>query len=103
MTAGMSGTGEPPRRRIRIGAVAAALTGTLALLCCGGGSAAFFLTNLGGDQESLVSNEQQCDDEHQVNVTGKMPRMSVYGASQMRNAAIIIKVGQDMKVPPRDG
>ncbi|GHJ11511.1 hypothetical protein TPA0907_58780 [Micromonospora humidisoli] len=100
MTAELSPTAAP-RRRVRVGAVAAALTGALALLCCGGGSAAFFLTNLGGDQESLVSNEQQCEDEHRVNVTGKMPRMSAYGASQLRNAAVIIKVGQDMKVPPR--
>ncbi|TDB79222.1 M23 family metallopeptidase [Micromonospora sp. KC721] len=93
--------GEQPRRRLRVGALLTALTATLTLLCCGGGSAAFFLTNLGGDQETLVSNEIACQQDHKVKVTGDMPRMSRYGDSQLRNAAIIIRVGQEMKVPPR--
>ncbi|MEV0805628.1 M23 family metallopeptidase [Micromonospora sp. NPDC050200] len=101
MTAELPGVGQPPRRRLRIGALVTALTATFALLCCGGGTAAFFLTDLGGDDQSLVASEQTCGEDHRVNVTGRMPRMSDYGDSQLRNAAVIIKVGQDMKVPPR--
>ena len=95
-------SGQPTRRRLRIGVVAAVLTSFLALLCCGGGTAAFFLANLGGDDEqSLVTAAQECVDNHRVTVNGRLPRMSDYGQTQMRNAAVIIKVGQDMKVPPR--
>ncbi|MEV4491677.1 M23 family metallopeptidase [Micromonospora coxensis] len=101
MTAELPGVGQPPRRRLRIGALVTALTATFALLCCGGGSAAFFLTNLGGERNDLVSNEMTCEQDHKVDVTGSMPRMSDYGDSQLRNAAVIIKVGQEMKVPPR--
>ncbi|MEH0934399.1 M23 family metallopeptidase [Micromonospora psammae] len=97
----MSGADQPPRRRLRVGAVAVALTATLVLLCCGGGTSAFFLTNLGGDEEKTVAAAQDCGLNHRVKVTGDMPRMSAYGKSQLRNAAVIIKVGQDMKVPPR--
>ncbi|MEV0721273.1 M23 family metallopeptidase [Micromonospora purpureochromogenes] len=101
MTAELPGVGQPPRRRLRVGAVVTALTATFTLLCCGGGAAAFFLTNLGGEEQSLVSTEQTCGEDHRVDVTGRMPRMSDYGDSQLRNAAVIIKVGQEMKVPPR--
>ncbi|TDC82324.1 M23 family metallopeptidase [Micromonospora sp. KC606] len=96
-----SGVEQPPRPRLRIGALVTALTATFTLLCCGGGSAAFFLTNLGGEPETLVSNEITCQQDHKVNMTGDMPRMPQYGDSQLRNAAIIIKVGQEMKVSPR--
>ena len=33
--------------------------------------------------------------------TGKLPRIRPYGAAQIRNAAIIINVGADLKLPPR--
>ncbi|MFI5488841.1 M23 family metallopeptidase [Micromonospora echinaurantiaca] len=98
----MSDETRPPRRRLRIGTLAAFLTGVLALLCCTGGTAAFFLTELGGDAgEQMTLTGQECTDDFPVNATGKMPRMSEYGESQLRNAARIIKVGQEMKVPPR--
>ncbi|TDB72588.1 M23 family metallopeptidase [Micromonospora sp. KC723] len=92
---------QPRRHRLRIGALATALTATFALLCCGGGSAAFFLTGLGDEQQNLISNELDCKKDHQVTLNGTLPRMGRYGQSQMRNAAVIIKVGQEMKVPPR--
>ncbi|TDB90014.1 M23 family metallopeptidase [Micromonospora fluostatini] len=97
-----SGAGTP-RRSLRLGALAAALTATLALLCCTGGAGAFFLTELGGDSDDPLANSMSgCSPDHKVpDVTGSMPRTFGYGERQMRNAAIIIKVGQDMKVPAR--
>ncbi|MBQ1029512.1 M23 family metallopeptidase [Micromonospora parva] len=75
----------------------------LLLLCCTGGTAAFFLTGLGGDDaengDALAGME--CGPIRAVNVAGKLPRFAEYGDSQVRNAAIIIKVGQDMGVPSR--
>ncbi|SCL40002.1 Peptidase family M23 [Micromonospora pallida] len=91
-----------PRRQVRVGALAAALTAALALLCCTGGAGAFLLTELGGDTGDPVNaNSLTCGPDHKVNVTGDMPRFTEYGERQLRNAAIIIKVGQDMKLPPR--
>ncbi|MFF5174086.1 M23 family metallopeptidase [Micromonospora sp. NPDC000089] len=100
MSADLPGVSGPVRR-LRAGVVAAVVATALAVLCCGGGTAAFFLTNLGGDDESLVTRAQECLGDHRVEITGTMPRMADYGQSQLRNAAVIIKVGQDMKVPPR--
>jgi murein DD-endopeptidase MepM/ murein hydrolase activator NlpD len=34
-------------------------------------------------------------------VDGKLPKIGVYGASQVRNAAVIINVGADLGLPPR--
>ncbi|MCX4469640.1 peptidoglycan DD-metalloendopeptidase family protein [Micromonospora sp. NBC_01655] len=94
--------GTPRRRQLRVGALAAALTAALTLLCCTGGSAAFFLTELSGSgDDSSPETRSGCGRTHQVNVSGKMPRFAQYGDSQIRNAAVIIKVGSDMKVSPR--
>jgi murein DD-endopeptidase MepM/ murein hydrolase activator NlpD len=93
---------SPGRRQLRLGALAIALTATLALLCCTGGTAAFFLTELSGGRDDLSPEAQSaCGQKHQVKVSGTMPRFAQYGDSQIRNAAVIIKVGSDMKVPPR--
>ncbi|MEU2665899.1 M23 family metallopeptidase [Micromonospora sp. DT46] len=98
----MSDGTRPRGRQLRLGALAAALTATLALLCCTGGAGAFFLTELGGEAGSgMKFASQDCKEESQVNVVGDMPRISQYGERQLRNAARIIKVGQEMKVPPR--
>ncbi|MEU4777993.1 M23 family metallopeptidase [Micromonospora sp. NPDC023633] len=98
----MSDETRPRRRQLRLGALAAALTATLALLCCTGGAGAFFLTELGGESGAgMTLASQDCKEDSQVNVVGDMPRISQYGERQLRNAARIIKVGQEMKVPPR--
>ncbi|MFC0503891.1 M23 family metallopeptidase [Micromonospora costi] len=98
----MNDEGRPRRRRIRRGAVAGATAAVLALLCCSGGTAAFFLTELGGESaEVMTPMSLTCEEDHTVDVQGDMPRLSWYGERQLRNAAVIIKVGQDMKVPPR--
>ncbi|MEU6074967.1 M23 family metallopeptidase [Micromonospora sp. NPDC047074] len=98
----MSDEIRPRRRQLRLGALAAALTATFALLCCTGGAGAFFLTELGGDaSDPMTAASMECRENQQVDVRGSMPRMSEYGETQLRNAARIIKVGQDMKVAPR--
>ncbi|TNH30847.1 M23 family metallopeptidase [Micromonospora orduensis] len=91
---------RPP---LRVGVIAATLTGLLLLLCCTGGTAAFFLTGLGGDEAKDGDDLAAlgCGPVRPVNVTGELPRFSEYGEAQIRNAAIIIKVGQDMGVPSR--
>lgn len=96
----MSDAVEPKRGRLRLGVLAFALTAALTLLCCAGGAAAFFLTELGGDDELRLTT-QECTDDFRVEVTGAMPQMSQYGALQLRNAARIIQVGQELEVPPR--
>ncbi|MBM0278965.1 M23 family metallopeptidase [Micromonospora tarensis] len=75
----------------------------LLLLCCTGGTAAFFLTGLGGDDSEKADSLAGlgCGPIRPVEVTGKLPRFPEYGDAQIRNAAIIIKVGQDMGVPSR--
>ncbi|GAA3770910.1 M23 family metallopeptidase [Micromonospora maritima] len=98
--------GEPAvaarvRRKLRVGVLATAVTVALALLCCVGGAGAFLLTELGGDQDDPKLAALTCDPAYRVNLTGDMPRFAEYGEAQLRNAAVIIKVGQDMKVPAR--
>lgn len=96
----MSDAVEPKHGRLRLGVLAFALTATLTLLCCAGGAAGFFLTELGGDDELRLTN-QECTDDFRVEVAGAMPQMSQYGELQLRNAARIIQVGQELQVPPR--
>ncbi|WP_433116122.1 M23 family metallopeptidase [Micromonospora sp. CA-246542] len=100
MTAGRAG--RALRRPIRAGVIASVLTGVLLLLCCTGGTAAFFLSGLGGDAEDGDALAGWgCGPVRPVDITGELPRFSEYGDAQVRNAAIIIKVGQDMGVPSR--
>ncbi|MEU0151163.1 M23 family metallopeptidase [Micromonospora fulviviridis] len=96
-----SGVTAPVRRKLRVGVLVTAITTVLTLICCVGGAGAFLLTELGGDQKDGVLAGLTCDPAYQVNLTGDMPRFTEYGEGQLRNAAVIIKVGQDMKVPAR--
>nr|WP_239543366.1 M23 family metallopeptidase [Micromonospora terminaliae] len=86
---------------MRVGVLVTAVTTVLTLLCCVGGAGAFLLTELGGDQKDGVLAGLNCDPAYQVDLTGDMPRFTEYGDGQLRNAAVIIKVGQDLKVPAR--
>ncbi|SCE89145.1 Murein DD-endopeptidase MepM and murein hydrolase activator NlpD, contain LysM domain [Micromonospora coriariae] len=90
------------RRPVRVGVIATVLTGVLLLLCCAGGTAAFFLSGLGGDAEDGDSLAGWgCGPIRPVDIAGELPRFTEYGDAQIRNAAIIIKVGQDLGVPSR--
>lgn len=72
------------------------------LLCCGGSAsaigAAYFFTDLGGSQDA-VSNG--CGDGSTVDPDSDLPSVSSLSDEQVRNAAIIISVGQEMDVPAR--
>ncbi|GGO12820.1 M23 family metallopeptidase [Micromonospora parathelypteridis] len=90
------------RRPLRVGVIAAILTGVLFLLCCTGGTAAFFLSGLGGDPENGDTLAGWgCGPVRPVDIAAELPRFTEYGDAQVRNAAIIIKVGQDLGVPSR--
>ncbi len=77
----------------------------LIVLCCVGGTITYFLGGLQGTPSDpaggTVSDYLACGSTQVVSVTGHLPNVSSLSAEQVRNAAIIIKVGQDMKVPPR--
>ncbi|MET7669214.1 M23 family metallopeptidase [Micromonospora luteifusca] len=78
------------------------LTGVLFLLCCTGGTAAFFLSGLSGDPENGDTLAGWgCGPVRPVDIAAELPRFTEYGDAQVRNAAIIIKVGQDLGVPSR--
>jgi murein DD-endopeptidase MepM/ murein hydrolase activator NlpD len=89
------------RRPVRRGALIVALTATLALLCCGGSVSAYFLGNLGEEDDSLLLSAFGCGERGPLDPDGKLPSVKDLSEAQTRNAAIIIKVGADMKVPPR--
>lgn len=78
-----------------------ALAATLALLCCGGAVSALLLGQFGDDQNADLYSANGCGVGGVVNPNGKLPRVSRYGPAQIRNAAIIIKTGSDMGLPPR--
>jgi murein DD-endopeptidase MepM/ murein hydrolase activator NlpD len=89
------------RGPIRKGALAVALTATLALLCCGGSVTAYFLGGLGGRDNNLLLSSLGCGEKGPVDPNGKLPTVKDLGDQQMHNAAIIINVGAKMNVPPR--
>ncbi|WP_034590897.1 M23 family metallopeptidase [Hamadaea tsunoensis] len=89
-----------PRRRRPRPALWIALTATLVLLCCGGGLSAFTLDQLSGGSD--VTNQAfTCGKKGVLDPGKQMPRIGPYGEDQVRNAAIIIKTGHDLKIPPR--
>ena len=93
----MTGGGELRRGRV---ALAVAICAALVLLCCGGGGLAAFL--LGGDiDDNADVYGFGCGDAAMINVNGEIPRVGRLGDEQMQNAARVISVGQEMRVPPR--
>lgn len=87
------------RRFLRPGLVVA-VTAALGLLCCGGAVSAIVFGDL-ATNTSPLSNTLGCGSTKTVSVTGQFPRIGPYGEDKIRNAAIIIKTGQQLKVPPR--
>ncbi|MFI5493333.1 M23 family metallopeptidase [Actinoplanes sp. NPDC051859] len=87
-------------RRPRIGLLVA-LVATLALLCCGGSVSAVLLGAFGTDKEDLSLFTSGCGTGGPLDPEGKLPKIRPYGATQMKNAAIIINVGATLKMPPR--
>jgi murein DD-endopeptidase MepM/ murein hydrolase activator NlpD len=90
---------ERPGRQI---AVATALIAALTLLCCTGGAGVVILNDLaGGSNNTPATNTVGCGTGGLVNVNAQLPQVGTYGPAQMRDAAIVIKVGKDMSIPPR--
>ena len=87
--------------RPRKAALLVALVATLALLCCGGTVSALLLGDSGEDSDDLGLYSSGCGTGGPIDPDTKLPRISQYSAAQMKNAAIIIKVGADLKLPPR--
>lgn len=90
-----------PRRAI----LALAGTVVLSLLCCGGVVSAYFFGGFAGagsnGADAASANLTACGQHADVAPDGTLPKVSSLDSEQVRDAAIIIKVGQDRKVPPR--
>ena len=97
----MTSTGDPQRRPRSLVGLAVALTGALLLLCCTGGTGAFLLTALQNEMDTPLANTFGCGEGGPVEFKGKLPRVAPYNESQLRNAAVIIRVGSELKIPPR--
>ncbi|GAB2942906.1 hypothetical protein GCM10027280_34430 [Micromonospora polyrhachis] len=98
---GLPGATPRTRRVKRPAVLAVTLTAALALLCCTGGTGTLLLTELGSESDTPVTNSLGCGGGNIVNVNGNLPRIGPYGPTKIRNAAIIIKVGKEMSIPPR--
>jgi murein DD-endopeptidase MepM/ murein hydrolase activator NlpD len=86
--------------RRRIGILIAVVV-ALGIICCGGGLTVFFLGDLPGKDLAANPASLRCGDHDTVTVNGKLPSVRSLTDSQTRNAAVIIHVGQQLKVPPR--
>ncbi len=86
------------RRRFRIGHLVS-LVAALTVLCCVGTSVTFFLEGL----SSSVTNAfgAGCGGKTVDVKATNLPKMSQLGEQQMRNAAVIVGVGQQLKVATR--
>jgi murein DD-endopeptidase MepM/ murein hydrolase activator NlpD len=87
------------RRRGRFG-ILVSLVVVLTVLCCAGSAAAFFLGGLSNSVNNAAFGAG-CGGKTVVDVNVKVTSVASLGQEQTRNAAIIISVGQQMKVPPR--
>ncbi len=88
-----------PVRRVVTRAVLAAASATMLCLLCLGGVALSLLGGLTG--EEAPGYTLGCGNGRLVDPYGILPDVSGLTDEKVRNAAIIIKVGQNMKVPPR--
>lgn len=87
------------RRRGRAGLLAS-IAAVLIALCCAGSAAAFFLGGLSNSVNTALG--AGCGGPSAaVNLTVNLTSVASLGQEQTHNAAVIISVGQQMKVPPR--
>ena len=89
---------SPPRPRRIV--LLVALVATLGLLCCGGAVTVVLLDAFNRDDNRLKSSFA-CGKGGPVDPNSTLPRIRPYGPAQIRNAAIIIKTGANLKMPPR--
>jgi murein DD-endopeptidase MepM/ murein hydrolase activator NlpD len=87
-----------PRRIVLLVAIVA----TLVLLCCGGSVTALLVGSFSSNEkDNLTLSAAGCGASGPVDPDAKLPRLQSYGATQMKNAATIINVGAELKMPPR--
>jgi murein DD-endopeptidase MepM/ murein hydrolase activator NlpD len=86
-------------RRIRAGYLFAMVV-TLTVLCCVGSAAAFFLGGLSSSTSSAAFGAG-CGGKTVDVKMANLPKLSQLSDTQMHNAAVIVGVGQQMKVPAR--
>jgi murein DD-endopeptidase MepM/ murein hydrolase activator NlpD len=84
---------------MRRAALAVALVSGLLLLCFGGAASALLLGLEDDGDFTLAGNG--CGLQQTVDPDGKLPELSDLDADQMRNAAVIVSVAQQMGIPPR--
>jgi murein DD-endopeptidase MepM/ murein hydrolase activator NlpD len=90
-----------PRRRSRLRrAFVIVATVIAAILVCLMGTAFALLDGLFGDDGSTY-NAVGCGNGQPVDPKGPMPQIAELVEDQVRIAAIVVKTGQDMNVPPR--
>jgi hypothetical protein len=77
-----------------------ALVAALALLCCGGSLSAVLLGDF-GSKDKLDLDSLNCGKGGVIDPDGELPHIRNYGPAQVHNAAIIIKTGASLKMPPR--
>src|SRR5262245_29595261 len=87
------------KRLLRPGLIVA-LSAVLGVLCCGGAVSVLLFGDLTNNQSNLL-NSMSCGGTDTISVNGEFSRIGPYGPDQIRNAAIIIRAGQDLGVPPR--
>jgi murein DD-endopeptidase MepM/ murein hydrolase activator NlpD len=68
--------------------------------CTGAGTVALFGL-LDGEEDQPTTLALGCGTAAAVNVDNKLPEVPGLTSDQVRNAAIIVQVGQQLKVPPR--
>jgi murein DD-endopeptidase MepM/ murein hydrolase activator NlpD len=88
-----------PRPRLVVLLVAVAAT--LVLLCCGGSVSAILLGGLGSEDKTNAFSTLGCGQGGPVDPNAELPSLRPYGRDQIRNAAIIINTGAELKLPPR--
>jgi hypothetical protein len=82
-------------------ALLVALTATLTLLCCGGAVSALLVGEFDDKEENLSLLSANCGAGGPIDPEGDLPEVGPYNAEQVKNAATIINVGKQLKLPPR--
>jgi murein DD-endopeptidase MepM/ murein hydrolase activator NlpD len=90
---------RPAGRALRRGLIIGGVVALICLLCVGGAT----MSLLGGltDNPATTALGAGCGAGARVDANGKLPDVGGLTQAQVRNAAIIIQVGQELKVPAR--
>jgi murein DD-endopeptidase MepM/ murein hydrolase activator NlpD len=91
-------------RRLPAYGIVLIVTAVVVLICCGAGGGFFALHVINANRQAALQNQvnpQGCGGQTVAVDNSKLPNIESLGKDQMHNAAIIVSVGQQMKVPPR--